>query len=744
MYFFFLVAVLYYATRIDLRLALFRDSIRIKPCTPKQLSPGAVRLERDLLQHSSAQLLPVWNIPDVSLSSAGFCGRIRRQFEGSSPKTLPIDTIIPTAIFDSDENPSGQDLFRIVSNGSSNGRGCFVDFGDKSIKDVWSAQFIQDTPLADSISQQSSETQFIRAPRDNVMSSNWTKPIIDNFARFPNCVVTLYGANGSGKSHSAALLSSLASLQCNRSVLYLNCKKLQKSSPKMVGILGEIDSVFIRSQDLNGAIIVFDDLDALCPNLLGDGENNASARMHSANPTAIDQSKLIADRISHLFESATCDIDDINHGLILVATCTNIDSLNSSLFRSSLVPSIQSKVPTLSAEDRVELLGRMIQRGEPACSIDFKSMNLSQQTEAYLPRDLEKISLRVARAYQMKDEATSTENLLFEALSDYTPLSQMLASQKEGGVGISWDNIGGLFDVKNKLESIVRHPVLYRRIYDKTPVRLPRGMMLYGPPGCGKSILPPALARVCNFPIVTVKGPEVLDKYIGSSEAKIRELFQRASQMAPSILFLDELEALSPRRGSDSTGVTDRVVNQLLTFLDGVEDTTDGTVYIIGATSRPDKVDPAVTRPGRLERHLYVGPPESDQEWADLMSTVAKQWNLTPSCSSSLAEGNDLVKIVRNMPRLCPADIRAAFDTAHLKAVHRLLLTKSADEIEKVEVELEDLTIALTETRASLNETEARVLDAIYKPFRGRSSSSFNKKESSDPDEAPPLKTSLR
>ena len=126
------------------------------------------------------------------------------------------------------------------------------------------------------------------------------------------------------------------------------------------------------------------------------------------------------------------------------------------------------------------------------------------------------------------------------------------------------------------------------------------------------------------------------------------------------------------------------------------------------------------------------------------MSTIAKQWNLTLECSSALVEGNDLVKIVRSTPRLCPADIRAAFDTAHLKAVHRLLLSKSADEIEKVEVELEDLRVALTETRPSLNETEARVLDAIYKPFRGRSSSSFNKKESSDPDEVPPLKTSLR
>ena len=123
-------------------------------------------------------------------------------------------------------------------------------------------------------------------------------------------------------------------------------------------------------------------------------------------------------------------------------------------------------------------------------------------------------------------------------------------------------------------------------------------------------------------------GPEVLDRYIGASEAKVRELFAKASSVAPSILFLDELDALAPRRGSDHTGVTDRVVNQLLTFLDGVEDaTTTATVYIVAATSRPDKVDPALLRPGRLEQHLFVGPPESDEEWSNLLETLLLHWS---------------------------------------------------------------------------------------------------------------------
>jgi peroxin-1 len=235
--------------------------------------------------------------------------------------------------------------------------------------------------------------------------------------------------------------------------------------------------------------------------------------------------------------------------------------------------------------------------------------------------------------------------------------------------------------------------------------------------------LVPALARECNYPLITCKGPEVLDKYIGASEAKVRELFERASQMAPSILFLDELEALAPRRGSDSTGVTDRVVNQLLTFLDGVEDISSGTVFIIGATSRPDKVDPAIIRPGRLEQHLYIGPPKSTNEWSDLLIKVSKNWNLKEESLRSLSVGEEIVNAVADIPRICPADVRAAFDTAHLNAVHRTLNGDvPGRDIKKIEIGMEDLKFGLRETNPSLCESEARSLESIYNSFRGNGS----------------------
>lgn len=222
----------------------------------------------------------------------------------------------------------------------------------------------------------------------------------------------------------------------------------------------------------------------------------------------------------------------------------------------------------------------------------------------------------------------------------------------------------------------------------------------------------------------------MLDKYIGASEAKVRELFERASQMAPSILFLDELEALAPRRGSDSTGVTDRVVNQLLTFLDGVEDVSFGTVFVIGATSRPDKVDPAILRPGRLEQHLYVGPPESTKEWSDLLIKISKNWNLKAETLRSLSVGEEIVNTVTGVPRLSPADVRAAFDTAHLNAVHRAMngdvLGKN---IKAIEIGTEDMKSGLQGTNPSLGESDARFLKSIYNSFRGiRSESNANSK----------------
>jgi peroxin-1 len=155
---------------------------------------------------------------------------------------------------------------------------------------------------------------------------------------------------------------------------------------------------------------------------------------------------------------------------------------------------------------------------------------------------------------------------------------------------VAWGDIGGLHDVKAEVCDIMQTPVRFRRLFEKTPMRLPTGVLLYGPPGCGKTLLAGAVAKECGLNFISVKGPELLDKYIGASEQAVRNLFGRAAAATPCVLFFDEFEALAPRRGHDNTGVTDRVVNQLLTFLDGVEGRNGAPMCYAGGRLIPDNL----------------------------------------------------------------------------------------------------------------------------------------------------------
>jgi len=164
-----------------------------------------------------------------------------------------------------------------------------------------------------------------------------------------------------------------------------------------------------------------------------------------------------------------------------------------------------------------------------------------------------------------------------------------------------------LEEARRALEEAVVLPARHPALFAKLPLRPRSGVLLYGPPGCGKTHLAHALARATGLRIITVKGPELLDKFIGASEAAVRRVFDTAAAAAPSVLFLDEFDSLAPRRGADSTGVTDRVVNQLLCQLDGIEVLSG--VAVLAASTRPDLIDPALLRPGRLDRRVLCGLP---------------------------------------------------------------------------------------------------------------------------------------
>jgi len=175
---------------------------------------------------------------------------------------------------------------------------------------------------------------------------------------------------------------------------------------------------------------------------------------------------------------------------------------------------------------------------------------------------------------------------------------------------VHWDDIGDLEDVKQELREAVEWPLKHPEVFKKMGIRPPKGILLFGPPGCGKTLLAKAVATESEANFISIKGPEVLSKWVGESERAIRVTFRRARQAAPCIIFFDEIDAIAPRRGirSDTTGVTDRIVNQLLTEMDGIERLEN--VVVIAATNRPDILDPALLRPGRFDRIIYVPPPD--------------------------------------------------------------------------------------------------------------------------------------
>merc|ERR1711871_1833831 len=190
---------------------------------------------------------------------------------------------------------------------------------------------------------------------------------------------------------------------------------------------------------------------------------------------------------------------------------------------------------------------------------------------------------------------------------------------------ITWEDIGGLEDVKRELREVVQYPVEHPEKFEKFGMSPSKGVLFYGPPGCGKTLLAKAVANECQANFVSIKGPELLTMWFGESEANVRDVFEKARQAAPCVLFFDELDSIAKSRGSsagDAGGAGDRVMNQLLTEMDGMG--AKKNVFIIGATNRPDIIDTALLRPGRLDQLIYIPLPDEPSR-ASIINAVLRK-----------------------------------------------------------------------------------------------------------------------
>jgi transitional endoplasmic reticulum ATPase len=214
----------------------------------------------------------------------------------------------------------------------------------------------------------------------------------------------------------------------------------------------------------------------------------------------------------------------------------------------------------------------------------------------------------------MLEKIKVTDGDFMEAHKDIQPsaLREIWAETPE----VRWHDVGGLDEVKEQLREAVEWPLKNPTLFDRLGVRPAKGILLYGPPGTGKTLLAKAVATESESNFISVRGPEVLSKWVGESEKAVRQIFQKARQTAPTIIFFDELDSIASQRGArlGDSGVTERIVNQLLTEMDGMMLLKN--VVVIGATNRPDMLDPGLLRPGRFDRVIYVPPPDDEARLA--------------------------------------------------------------------------------------------------------------------------------
>ncbi|MGV9670258.1 MULTISPECIES: AAA family ATPase [unclassified Gordonia (in: high G+C Gram-positive bacteria)] len=352
--------------------------------------------------------------------------------------------------------------------------------------------------------------------------------------------------------------------------------------------------------------------------------------------------------------------------------------------RAKLLAAILTGVPTDGALDLSAIASR---------TPGFVAGDLAALTREAALRAAARVTADAASSTPASSAPVLTDADLAGALGVIRPVSRGESPEVSLG-SITLDDVGDMTETKQALTEAVLWPLEHPDTFTRLGVQPPRGVLLFGPPGCGKTFVVRALAASGRLSVHTVKGAELMDKWVGSSERAVRDLFSRARESAPSLIFLDEVDALAPRRGQSSdSGVSDRVVAALLTELDGVEPLTD--VVVLGATNRPDLIDPALLRPGRLERLVFVPPPDAAAR-ADILRTSGR--------NVPLADDIDLDHLATDLDGYSAADCSALLREAALSAMRR--------NIDAATVTADDIADARTRVRASLDAAQVENLRA--------------------------------
>ncbi|XP_055822799.1 cell division cycle protein 48 homolog [Solanum dulcamara] len=291
---------------------------------------------------------------------------------------------------------------------------------------------------------------------------------------------------------------------------------------------------------------------------------------------------------------------------------------------------------------------------------------------------------------------------------------------------VSWDDIGGLETVKRELQETVQYPVEHPELFEKFGMSPSKGVLFHGPPGCGKTLLAKAIANECQANFISIKGPELLTMYFGESEANVRELFDKARQSAPCILFFDELDSIATKRGNsvgEAGGAGDRVLNQLLTEMDGM--TAKKTIFVIGATNRPDIIDPALLRPGRLDQLIYIPLPDEESRYQIFRASLRK----SPVSSkvdfkllAKMTEGYSGADITAICQRACKnaisEDIAKDIEREKRRTENPDMMEEDTDQEEVAEIKVSHIEESMKLSRRSVGDIDLLKYDNFAKSLQ--------------------------
>jgi transitional endoplasmic reticulum ATPase len=495
--------------------------------------------------------------------------------------------------------------------------------------------------------------------------------VFERLGRRPATGVLLSGPPGVGKSH---LVHALVN-ETGATFLPVDGQRLAEASANDAAT--RLEDLLDRARESPPALVFLEDLDELAP----------------ADDGAGERTRRLVARLRRL-------VDDLAAvpGAVALAEARSAADVDRSLRRGGRFDRhVEFHSPTRA--DRRELLAVHARGLALASDVDLDE--LADRTHGYVGADVGTLCRAAAAAAARRLDARTGGS---DAGADGEPAVTMadfrtaLESVETTGMRdvtvevprTTYDDVGGLEDAKRELVRSVEWPIRYPGLFERLGVTPPRGILLYGPPGTGKTLLARAVANATDANFISVKGPELLNKYVGESERAVREIFERARRNAPAVVFFDEIDAVSAARGDDESGAPERVVSQLLTEIDGVE-RMEG-VTVIGATNRPDRIDPALLRPGRLERIVAVPVPDESARRAVFRVHTR---------SMPLASDVDLDALAARTEGYTGSDVEAVVREAGMLAAEDALARGGDPDAVDVAVTMAHLERALADTQPS-------------------------------------------